>query len=59
MSDGASIYLCTTNDEVIDLVSRGQGVFGIAIGRSYVKWNLVGRFCGNRCSCLPLVVLAG
>ena len=33
MSDGASIYLCTTNDEVIDLVSRGQGVFGIAVGR--------------------------
>jgi hypothetical protein len=33
MSDGASIYLCTTNDEVIDLVSRGQGVFGIAIGK--------------------------
>lgn len=33
MSDGASVYLCTTNDEVIDLVSRGQGVFGIAIGK--------------------------
>ena len=33
MSDGASIYLCTTNDEVIDLVSRGQGVFGIAVGK--------------------------
>ena len=33
MSDGASVYLCTSNDEVIDLVSRGQGVFGIAVGR--------------------------
>lgn len=33
MSDGASVYLCTTNDEVIDLVSRGQGVFGIAVGK--------------------------
>ncbi len=32
MSDGASVYLCTSNDEVIDLVSRGQGVFGIAVG---------------------------
>ncbi len=32
MSDGASVYLCTSNDEVIDLISRGQGVFGIAVG---------------------------
>ena len=33
MSDGASVYLCTSDDEVIDLVSRGQGVFGIAVGK--------------------------
>lgn len=33
MSDGAGVYLCTSNDEVIDLVSRGQGVFGIAVGK--------------------------
>ena len=33
MSDGARIYLCTTQDEVMDLLSRGQGVFGIAVGR--------------------------
>ena len=33
MSDGASVYPCTSNDEVIDLVSRGQGVFGIAVGK--------------------------
>ncbi|GGA55628.1 transcriptional regulator [Pseudoclavibacter endophyticus] len=32
MSDGASVYLCTSNDEVIDLVHRGQGVFGISVG---------------------------
>ncbi len=32
MSDGASVYECTSNDEVIDLVQGGQGVFGIAIG---------------------------
>ena len=32
MSDGASVYECTSNDEVIDLLQRGQGVFGIAIG---------------------------
>ncbi len=33
MSDGARVYLCTTEDEVIDLLGRGQGVFGIAVGR--------------------------
>ena len=33
MSDGASVYLCTSDDEVVDLVSRGQGVFGIAVGK--------------------------
>ena len=32
MSDGASIYECTSADEVIDLVRGGQGVFGIAVG---------------------------
>ncbi|MBX3195909.1 MAG: MerR family transcriptional regulator [Microbacteriaceae bacterium] len=33
MSDGASVYLCTSDEQVIDLVSRGQGVFGIAVGK--------------------------
>ena len=33
MSDGASVYECTSEDEVIDLVRGGQGVFGIAVGR--------------------------
>ena len=33
MSDGASVYECTSPDEVIDLLAGGQGVFGIAIGR--------------------------
>ncbi|MDQ4007639.1 MAG: MerR family transcriptional regulator [Actinomycetota bacterium] len=32
MSDGASVYECTSDDEVIDLLAGGQGVFGIAIG---------------------------
>ena len=27
------MYLCTSDDEVVDLVSRGQGVFGIAVGK--------------------------
>jgi DNA-binding transcriptional MerR regulator len=33
MSDGASVYECTSPDEVVDLVAAGQGVFGIAVGR--------------------------
>jgi DNA-binding transcriptional MerR regulator len=32
MSDGASVYECTSPDEVVDLVQGGQGVFGIALG---------------------------
>lgn len=32
MSDGASIYECSSADDVIDLLAGGQGVFGIAIG---------------------------
>ncbi len=35
MSDGASVYECTSNDEVIDLLQGGQGVFGIAIGGAF------------------------
>ena len=33
MSDGASVYECTSPDEVIDLLMGGQGVFGIAVGK--------------------------
>jgi DNA-binding transcriptional MerR regulator len=33
MSDGASVYECTSTEEVIDLLAGGQGVFGIAVGR--------------------------
>ncbi len=33
MSDGASVYACTSSDEVVDLLQGGQGVFGIALGK--------------------------
>jgi DNA-binding transcriptional MerR regulator len=33
MSDGVSVYACTSPDEVVDLLAGGQGVFGIALGR--------------------------
>ena len=33
MSDGNRIYVCHSNEEVIDVLSNGQAVFGIAVGR--------------------------
>ena len=33
MSDGATVYECSSADEVVDLLQGGQGVFGIAVGR--------------------------
>ncbi|KPC59488.1 MerR family transcriptional regulator [Streptomyces chattanoogensis] len=32
MSDGATVYECTSPDQVVDLLQGGQGVFGIAVG---------------------------
>ena len=42
MSDGISVYECTSPDEVVDLLQGGQGVFGIALGRVWqeVEGNL-------------------
>ena len=33
MSDGSSVYACESQDEVIDLVQRGQAVFAIALDK--------------------------
>ncbi|MGA8045566.1 MAG: MerR family transcriptional regulator [Dermatophilaceae bacterium] len=33
MSDGATVYECTSADEIVDLLAGGQGVFGIALGK--------------------------
>lgn len=33
MSDGASIYECSSPDQIVDLLQGGQGVFGIAVGK--------------------------
>jgi DNA-binding transcriptional MerR regulator len=35
LSDGTGVYACRSRDEVIDLLARGQGVFGIAVGKVY------------------------
>lgn len=31
MSDGVSVYECTSPEEVVDLMQRGQGMFGLAL----------------------------
>ena len=31
-SDGSSIYVLTDNDQMIDLLKKGQAVFGISLG---------------------------
>ena len=31
LSDGTTVYECTSNEEVVDLLQGGQGVFGIAV----------------------------
>ncbi len=36
MCDGATVYECTSPDEVVSLLQGGQGVFGIAVG---VVWR--------------------
>ena len=36
MSDGATVYECSSPDEVVNLLQGGQGVFGIAVG---VVWR--------------------
>jgi DNA-binding transcriptional MerR regulator len=33
MSDGHRIYACHSGEEVVDVLSQGQAVFGIAVGR--------------------------
>ena len=37
MSDGASIYECTSADDIVDLLQGGQGVLGIAIGKVWTE----------------------
>ena len=34
ISDGSTVYECTSDDQVVDLVRGGQGVFAIAVGRA-------------------------
>ena len=44
MSDGVSVYECTSPDEVVDLLTGGHGIFGIALGR---VWQEVAQELGE------------
>ncbi|MED7951407.1 MULTISPECIES: MerR family transcriptional regulator [unclassified Streptomyces] len=44
MCDGATVYECTTPQQVVDLLKSGQGVFGIAVG---AVWQELERTLGR------------
>ncbi|MFE7529075.1 MerR family transcriptional regulator [Kitasatospora sp. NPDC057542] len=49
MCDGATVYECTTPQQVVDLLKSGQGVFGIAVGAVWQELELtLGRLHAER-----------
>jgi hypothetical protein len=51
MSDGTRVYACESEDEIIDLVKRGQGVFAIALDKVWDDLSIsVGRKKGRPAS---------
>ncbi|GAB7187540.1 MerR family transcriptional regulator [Kitasatospora sp. Ki12] len=49
MCDGATVYECTTPQQVVDLLKGGQGVFGIAVGAVWRELELtLGRLHAER-----------
>ena len=45
MSDGVRVYAATSPDDIIDLVSRGQGVFAIALDK---VWEDLAKSLGRK-----------
>jgi DNA-binding transcriptional MerR regulator len=49
MSDGASVYQCSSPDQLVELLQGGQGVFGIALGAVWRELETaLGRLHGER-----------
>ncbi|MFC1411022.1 MerR family transcriptional regulator [Streptacidiphilus sp. N1-12] len=49
MSDGASVYQCTSPDQLVELLQGGQGVFGISLGAVWRELEAaLGRLHGER-----------
>lgn len=42
VTDGAGVYACTSDDEVVDLLRKGQGVLGAIVAVDRVKEQLAG-----------------
>ena len=55
-SDGSRIYACESEDEIIDLVKRGQGVFAIALDK---VWEELATSVRKRQGRTPAVARAG
>jgi DNA-binding transcriptional MerR regulator len=51
MSDGARIYACESEEEIIDLVKKGQGVFAIALDK---VWDDLSTSLGRRKDARPV-----
>lgn len=60
MSDGSSIYAATSDTEIVDLLRKGQGVFGIALGRVYSDLRgTIGRLTPTEATPAPVAAQAG
>jgi DNA-binding transcriptional MerR regulator len=55
MSDGARIYACESEEEIIDLVKKGQGVFAIALDK---VWDDLSSSLGRRKEARPVAASA-
>jgi DNA-binding transcriptional MerR regulator len=59
MSDGSSIYAATSDTEIVDLLRKGQGVFGIALGRVYEDLRgAIGRVTHTEAPAAPVAARA-
>jgi DNA-binding transcriptional MerR regulator len=56
MSDGQRVYACQSEDEIIDLVKRGQGVFAIALDK---VWDDLSSSVGRTAQVRPALARAG
>ena len=48
LSDGATVYECTSSEEVVDLLRGGQGVFGIAVSGALRELRRLARASARR-----------
>src|SRR5438105_1413029 len=63
LSDGNTIFAATSEREIVDVLGRGQGVFGIALGRVYEELSgalrTLGLAAGDREQHAPVAAHSG